>query len=161
VNVNDTAISSLRSPLAGNYTIGATGDFATLTLAANTLNSAGVNGPVNFSFIDNEYNRNTGEVFPITLNSFVGMSPSNPISFRPALGVNPNISDSNALALIIFNGARYVNFIGTNLTNSTNRGMVIQNRSLSTGSNVFILRNEARGINISNINFRSGNASNI
>ncbi|MEI7977766.1 MAG: T9SS type A sorting domain-containing protein [Bacteroidota bacterium] len=161
VNVNDTAISSLRSPLAGNYTIGATGDFATLTLAANTLNSAGVNGPVNFSFIDNEYNRNTGEVFPITLNSFVGMSPSNPISFRPALGVNPNISDSNALALIIFNGARYVNFIGTNLTNSTNRGMVIQNRSLNTSSNVFILRNEARGINISNINFRSGNPSNI
>lgn len=161
VNNNDTAIASIRSPLAGNYTIGTFGDFATLTTAVKTLNSAGVSAPVNFTFIDNEYNRNTGEIFPITLNGFIGMSPNNPVSFMPALGVNPIITDSNSSALIIFDGARYINFIGTNLTNSTNRDMVIQNRSLSTSSNVFILRNEARRINISNINFRSGNNSNV
>lgn len=160
VNVNDTAISSLRSPLAGNYTIGATGDFATFSLAATTLSAAGITGPVDFTFIDNEYNTTTGETFPIVISRFPGMQANRRITFRPALGINPIISDSNSNAIIIIDGAKYIDIIGTNLSNSTNRDMVIQNRSLSTASNVVILRNEAIGNNISNINFRSGNLNN-
>lgn len=160
VNNNDTAIASIRSPLSGSYTIGASGDFATFSLAATTLSSAGITGPVDFTFIDNEYSRNTGETFPIVISRFPGMQANRRITFRPAFGITPMITDSNSNAIVILDGVKYIDFIGTNLSNSTNRDMVIQNRSLSTASNVVILRNEAIGNNISNINFRSGNLNN-
>jgi hypothetical protein len=150
-------------PLSGNYNIGTSGlaDFPTINSAVIALNSRGISGNVNFSLIDNEYSASTGETFPITFTPYLGMQANRRITFSPALGVNPTISDSNNLAVFILNGAKYISLIGTNLANSTNRDMVIQNRSLSAASNVIILRNEAIGNSISNINFRSGNISNL
>ncbi|MDZ4667823.1 MAG: hypothetical protein SGJ00_08055 [bacterium] len=158
-NLNDSAFKSIRSPLSGNYTIGVTGDFHTITSAANSLSSAGITGPVNFQFIDNAYNRSTGENFPITISSYLGMLANRPVTFRPAVGINPVISDSNSSSIFILDGAKYITISGSNLSSSTNREMLIQNRSINTSSNVIILRNEAIGNSISNINFRSGNNS--
>ena len=160
---NPGAGRQILPPLSGNYNIGITGiaDFPTINSAVLAINSRGISGNVNFTLIDNEYNSNTGETFPIVFSSYVGMQANRRITFRPGLGVNPIISDSNSNAIVIINGAKYISFIGTNLTNAPNRDMIIQNKSLSTASNVVILRNEAIGINISNINFRSGNNSNV
>ncbi len=148
-------------PLSGDYTVGTFGDYPTLTEAASSLSAIGVSGPVNFILIDNVYNTSKGEIFPITFGGYVGMSPSNRVTFKPSFGNSPIITDSNATALLIFDGSKYIDFMGAAVANSTIRNMVVQNRSLSTSSNVVILRNEAIGINISNINFRSGNNSNV
>ena len=147
--------------LNGNYNVGTSSvaDFATINDAITALNARGVNGAVTFNLIDNVYNRNTGETFPITLTPYNGMAANRPVTFRPAFGVNPVISDSNTTALFILDGAKYISLRGSNAANSTNRDMIIENRSISTASNVIILRNDAIGNNISNINLRSGNSS--
>ena len=73
---NDTTTITTITGLSGTYTIGATGDFATFTDAANALNTFGVCGPVVMNVQDGTYSEQ------ITLTEVIGMSAVNTVTFQ-------------------------------------------------------------------------------
>lgn len=155
---NDSASAIFRAPaLSGTYTVGALGDFPTITEAATILNTAGISGPVTFNLIDNTYDRTTGEEFPITFNNIAGTSATNRITFKPALGTLPIIHDSNSANLITLNGTKWITFDGRLSLADTTRGITFENRSLATSSNVIAYRNEASDNVLRNCVIRSAN----
>ncbi|MES2560120.1 MAG: T9SS type A sorting domain-containing protein [Bacteroidota bacterium] len=157
---NDSTFAIYRAPaLSGTYTIGATGDFPTITEAATVLNSAGVSGPVTFNLIDNLYTTSTGEVFPITFNNITGTSSTNTITFKPALGTQPLISDSVATNLIVFNGSRWVGFDGRAFAGDSTRNITFENRSTASTSNVITYLNESSDDVLRNCFIRSANVA--
>lgn len=101
--------------LAGNYTVGTGGDYATLTAAVADFNSAAITGPVTFSLLDASY---TAETFPIIIEANAGSSAANTLTIKPAAGVDATISGS-ATVLLKINGADYVTVDGSNNATSS------------------------------------------
>ncbi|MFA9213966.1 MAG: hypothetical protein ACEQSR_08995, partial [Candidatus Methylacidiphilales bacterium] len=158
IPLNDTSAIIYRAPaLSGVYTIGATGDFTSITEAAIALNSAGVSGPVTFNLIDNLYATSTGEVFPISFNNIVGTSAINTITFKPALGTQPLISDSSSASIFVINGTKWINIDGRFQPQDTTRNITFENRSLGSSSNVISYLNEANDHVLRNCVIRSAN----
>lgn len=153
VLINDTATKIIRSPLSGTFTVGVGGTFTTITEAANAATIFGVNGPVVFSLIDNNYSTNTGEVFPINIRSIPGNSPTNTITFKPANGVTSLIEATTA-NMFNLNGSSYVVFDGSNNTGNT-RDLTIKN--YNTTGVVFTLVNDANNNTLRNMNLLSAN----
>ena len=63
------------------------GNYSTLTQAVNKLNSLGVSGPVVLNLLDSSNTtspENTGETFPIIINSVPGASATNTVTIKPA-----------------------------------------------------------------------------
>lgn len=158
-NVNDTFENIFRVPLAGNYTIGSSGDFLTITEAITTLNSAGVSSPVTFSLINSVYSSATGEVFPITANRIIGASATNTITIKPAISNTPLITDSVANALFVFNGTQWFNFDGRWTNSDTDAFVTIENRSASPAATVVRYLNDASDNIFRNNIVRSSNPS--
>ncbi|MCE2787977.1 MAG: IPT/TIG domain-containing protein [Bacteroidota bacterium] len=152
VNVNDTASISIRSPLSGNFTIGATGDFPTITAAANLCASAGVNGPINFTLIDDLYNRATGENFPATFSNI-----NFPVTIRPSSTANPLIIDSLSTAIINIDGCRNFSIDGRRNVNDNGRNISIENLSISTSASVVRFYNDAISSSLRNVVVRGAN----
>lgn len=123
---------TILTPLSGTYTIGAGGNYTTLTAAANIISAAGVSGPVTFSLIDNNYS--TNETFPITFGVIPGASAVNTLTIRPAAGVTPTIS-GNASAILLFSGTDFVTINGSN-SNSNTVDLTISNGS--TGASAVV-----------------------
>ncbi|MFN9108964.1 MAG: beta strand repeat-containing protein, partial [Bacteroidota bacterium] len=122
----------IKAPLNGVYTVGATGNFPTLTAAVNEASSLGISGPVTFSLIDQVYSAATGEVFPITLANVPGTgNPSRSITIMPALGNVAHII-GNATSIINVDNTKYVIIDGRDNAASTTRSLIIEN--LATGS---------------------------
>lgn len=103
-------INSKKVALNGVYTVGANGNYPTLTAAVADFNSAAITGPVTFQLLDASY---PSETFPITINANAGSSATNTLLIKPASGVNTTISGSAAILLKI-NGADYVTVDGSN-----------------------------------------------
>ncbi len=97
----------IKAPLNGNYDIGAGGAYTTITAAIADLKILGVSGPVSFTLKDALYNAGSGEVFPITINSFAGASAVNRITMFPGTAVTARIEATNATAAIDLNGVKY------------------------------------------------------
>lgn len=113
--VQTTKPSSKKVALNGVYTVGATGNYATLTAAVADFNSDAITGPVTFQLIDSSY---PSETFPITINANAGSSATNTLLIKPAAGVDATIS-GNAAVLLKVNGADYVTIDGSNNGTST------------------------------------------
>ena len=118
--------------LAGNYTVGVGGDYATLTAAVADFNSAPITGAVTFSLLDATY---PSETFPITIEANAGSSAANTLTIKPAAGVNASISGAAAV-LIKINGADHVTIDGSN--NGTDSDNLTLNNTIATGSPVIV-----------------------
>jgi hypothetical protein len=125
VPANDVVTSgfTFSAPLAGEYHVGAAGDFATLTAAIAALAGAGVSGPVSFLLTDATYS--SGETFPITVRPFAGASATNTVTVRPDAGVTAAISGTAPSALIRVLGADYFVLDGSNLPGGATRDLTL------------------------------------
>jgi hypothetical protein len=134
----------MAMPLNGTYTVGTVGcDYTTLTAAINSLNSRGVAAPVTFTL-----NNTTGEIFPITINSFTGNGPLNPVTIKPASSVT--ISGSSSTGLIIINAADNITIDGSN-SGGTDRSMTFENTSSSAGAYVLGVSNNGANLAVNNM----------
>jgi len=123
---------NISSSIGGNYTVGLTGNFTTLTAAVNAYNNGCLTGPVVFELIDVTY---PTETYPITIIQNATASSVNTLTVKPAVGVTATISGSNAAAIIKLNGADYVTIDGSN--NGTNsKDLSITNTNTGTASAV-------------------------
>ncbi|MDX2134140.1 MAG: PKD-like domain-containing protein, partial [Saprospiraceae bacterium] len=116
--------------LVGTYTVGAGGDFPTLTAAVAAYNSSCLGGAVVFSLTDATY---PAETFPIVINANSFASAANTLTIRPAAGNTATISGASATgtALIRLNGADWVIIDGSN-AGGTDRSLTLTNTSTAT-----------------------------
>jgi subtilisin-like proprotein convertase family protein len=133
-------VYSVVTPLAGTYTVGATGNYATLADAINAYNTTCIGGPVVFSLIDNSYSVST----TLTINSNIYQSSTNTLTIKPAPGVSPIISGAIAGAIFRIDQADYVTIDGSNSTTintvcplqTASRDLTIRNTNSGTTSAV-------------------------
>ncbi|MFM9988082.1 T9SS type A sorting domain-containing protein [Flavobacterium sp.] len=146
-----TTFSYSVKQLNGVYTVGIGGVYTTLTAAVAAYNSTCLTGPVTFSLIDATY---PGETFPITINQNADASAINTLTIKPAVGVSPTISGSNASSIFLLNGADYVTIDGSNGTtanaicplSTASRDLTVTNTNTGTSSAViWLATNVANG----------------
>jgi hypothetical protein len=151
----------IKAPLNGVYTVGATGNFATLTAAVNELTSLGMAGPVTFSLIDPVYSTATGEVFPINIINVPGSgNPGRSITIRPAVGNSAMITGSSLSSLIIVDNTKYVYIDGRSTPTSTSRDLTIQNTNNGFNAGALLYQNDATGAILTYTEIRSANGQN-
>lgn len=124
--------------ISGNKTVGAGGDYATLTAAVAALNSGEVTAPVTLTLTDASYTT-PAETFPLTINANNGSSATNTVTIKPAVGISPSISGSTISCIINFNGADYMTIDGSNAVGGTTRDLTITNTNTGTASAVVCL----------------------
>lgn len=131
---NDSlSIMGYRTSIGGTYTIGATGDYATISAAASDLTSRGICSSVIFNIQSGTYNES------ISLAEVAGSSAANTITFQSATGNAADVTvtyastNANDNFVFWFNGADYVNLKNLSLANtgSTYAGVVV----ISGGAN--------------------------
>lgn len=127
---------TFSTPLAGTYTVGAGGNFTTITAAINAYNTQCIGGSVTFSLVDNAYN--TGETFPINILSNNYTNSTNTLTIKPAAGINPTITGTSSIAIFRLNGADYVTIDGSNTTGGTTRNLTIVNNSTNSTTSTII-----------------------
>ena len=114
----------------GTYTIGAAGNYTTLTAAMADLSGKIITGPILYS-LRADYS-SSGETFPIVVPANGGSNANNTMTIKPALGVSPTIVGSSASGIIELLGADYVTIDGSNTVGGTTRDLTIQNTNAAT-----------------------------
>jgi len=108
VNLNDTMTTTIKSSLAGTFTIGPKGDYQSFTDAADDLSAFGVCGPVVFNVRPGTY---TGQV---KLGEIVGASSTNTIRFvsahRDSVTMQNTGTSTTNMHTLTLEGADYVSF---------------------------------------------------
>ncbi|MEI6348299.1 MAG: T9SS type A sorting domain-containing protein [Bacteroidota bacterium] len=120
---------------SGTKTIGATGNYASITSALTALTSSGLTGPVIL-----ELQTNYVAEGPITFGAIPCASATNTITIRPALGVSGTFTLTSAAAspTFNFNGGQYFIIDGRNGGSGSNKYITIVNSSLSGQAVQFI-----------------------
>lgn len=119
-----STIAANRSiALAGTYTVGAAGQYATLTAAVADFNSAPITGPVVFELLDASY---PGETYPIVISANTGLSSANTLTIKPAAGVDATISGSSNSTILKIDAADYVTIDGSN-NGTASRNLTLNN----------------------------------
>jgi hypothetical protein len=136
-----TALSGTHSTSAcpaipSTITVGATGDYSTLTALALILNGCAITNPVLVELQSN-YN-SSAETFPITIPAISGASATNTLTIKPASGVTATISGSAASSALIKIASKYVIIDGSNTAGGTTRNLTITNTSATTPSVILI-----------------------
>ena len=124
------------SAMTGTYTVGPTGNYASITEVKNALACRGVSGPV-ICELQTTYT-DAPETYPITFNSVTGASGTNTITFRPVSGATSKVSDGdpgNGLSLFNFSAANYFIFDGRAGGAGTSQWTVQNTNSNATASN--------------------------
>ena len=131
-------------PLTGNKTVGLGGDYPSLSVAINALNTNGVgSGGVSFVLTDALYAEQ-----PLTISA-QGTS-SDVITFKPASGVSPKINIGATATSqwgIKFDGTDYIVFEGSN-SGTDSRDMTFE--LVNTHGSVFFITNSADNNTIKN-----------
>lgn len=146
---------TISGTLSGTYTVGAGGNYPTLTAAVNAYNNNCLGGPIVFSLTDATY---PSETFPITIIANPDGNSVNTLTIKPAAGVSASISGASATGLLMINGADYVTIDGTNgnVVNSVcpvtaaTRDLTFTNTDPSTSSAVVWLSTTAGGDAVTN-----------
>ncbi len=103
-------LESLVAPLSGNFTIGPTGDYTTISAAVADLFASGIDGPVTFDIASGTYNEQ------VVIPAIAGASDVNTITFQSASADSTDViltyasSDVNLNYTLNLNGADYVSF---------------------------------------------------
>ncbi len=125
----------LRYNLNGTYTVGATGNFSTLTSAVSAYNNAcAISGAVIFELLDNTYN-SVSETFPITINNHVDASAVNTLTIRPSATAIPLITGNSSASTINLDGAKYIRFDGRQAGAGTNKSLTITSSTTGVAIN--------------------------
>ena len=104
--------------LAGSYSVGATGNFTTLTQAAQVYNMSCLAGPVTYVLIDPNYS--TNETFPIVFNNNPYANAANSLLVVPAPALGVTISGSTTSSSTIkFLNSQFITFDGLNTGGSS------------------------------------------
>ena len=117
------------SALVGNYTIGTTGDYPTISSAIASLSACGVSGAVTFDLITGSgpYNEQ------LVLNEVTGASATNTITFNGNGETITSATDNSNRSLFLLDGADYITLNNINfLTQDVDNNFVIQ---LTNGAN--------------------------
>lgn len=136
-NNNPAGFRTILGPMAGNYNVGTSQVYTTLTAAITDLSIRGVSAPVSFTLTDTLYNTANGETFPIVLGAYANASNVNRVTIRPATGINATIT-STAAATIRLNGGMFYSFNGRQNSTGTPKSLVISNTSSTGNTLVFI-----------------------
>lgn len=140
IGCSATATTTVNvSSLGGVYTVGAAGNFTTLTAAVNAWNTQCITAPVTFSLIDATYS--TNESFPITINSNAYASSSKTLTIKPATGVTSTITGNNGVAILKLNGADYITVDGSNAVGGITQNLSIINTNTSANTTNIIWLN--------------------
>ncbi|MDO8999366.1 MAG: T9SS type A sorting domain-containing protein [Bacteroidota bacterium] len=124
----------INSVLSGTYTIGAAGNYTTLTAAANAYNTSCLVGPITFSLIDANYS--TNETFPIIFTNNPDASSTNSLLVIPSVGNNVLIAGiSSAVATIKFLNANHITFDGLNTSGSS---LTVENPNIGTSTVIWL-----------------------
>lgn len=151
--------------LAGTYTVGSGGSYATLTAAVNDYNAKCVSGPIIFELTDATYNT---ETYPIKILSNVGASATNTLTIRPAASIVAPIAfkrsmngTANNEATFYLSGARYVTIDGRPGGAGSNQYIIIEDTATTAAAagNAILLANEASNNTLTYLDVRSGNAN--
>ena len=138
---------NIGGSLSGTYTVGASGNYTTLTAAVNAYNASCLSGAVTFSLIDTTY---PTETFPIVINANSYANSTNTLTIKPTLA-GTTISGSSASSILNINGADYViidGSIGTTVNSicppsAASRDLTISNTNTGTTSAVVWLNSTA------------------
>lgn len=122
----------ILTAISGAKTVGAGGDYPTLTSAIAAVNAALITGPVTLSLTDSTYS--TAETFPLTINANNGSSSTNTVTIKPAAGVSPVITGSNVTCILALSGADWVVVDGSNAVGGTSKDLTISNTNTSGGT---------------------------
>jgi hypothetical protein len=121
----------------GNYYIGGTGTtpasgctYVNLNQAFNDINSSTITGAVNL-ILTVDY-ASSQEIYPLTLNSNSGSSPTNTITVKPDTGVNVVILGATTSSILHLNGVDYFILDGSN-NGTSSINLIIKNLT-STGN---------------------------
>ncbi len=147
---------TLLSALSGTYSVGATGNYASLTAAIADIQTQTINGPVVLE-LQSSYT-STGETFPLTFSN-LGTTFVNTLTVRPATGAtNLLISSADTTAATVdLNGAQFVTFDGRPGGTGTAKQLTIENTNTSGVALRFIT--EASGNTFKFVTFKGVNTS--
>src|SRR5690606_18188684 len=126
---------AIQNTLGGTFTVGAGGNYPTITAAVNAYNNGCLSGPVTFVLTDASY-VSPAETYPITINANPYSSSTNTLTIRPNTGVTAAITGSNANGIFKLNGADYVTIDGSN-NGTSSQNLTITNNSTSTSAVVW------------------------
>ncbi|MBI1184611.1 hypothetical protein GC194_10085, partial [bacterium] len=99
--------STQAAALSGNYTIGKSGDYTSVTAAVSDLTSNGVSGPVTFTIDDGTYSGTLSFGSGIS-----GASSTNTITFMSKSMDSTKVTITSSSYTVYMTGADYINFEG-------------------------------------------------
>jgi gliding motility-associated-like protein len=123
----------ISSTLSGTFTVGAGGNYSTLTAAINAYNTSCLNGPVVFNLTDADYSVN--ETFPLSIFEHQHASAVNTLTIKPATGVTSTIHSPNDIFSLL--GGSYVTIDGSNNATTSKNLSIISTGGLGAVSIVF------------------------
>ena len=98
------SLQNVQVPLAaGTYSVGPTGDFATLDSVMNVLNACGIGGAVTFEFQSGSFSSSS------YLGEVSGSSVTNTVTFKGSTSVNDTIVAGTDAAFVL-EGAKHMSF---------------------------------------------------
>jgi len=111
--------------LCGTYTVGAGGNYPTITAAVAAISGKDITCPVVFQLTDASY---ASETLPINVGNYdyEGASATNTITIRPAPGVDATITGNSTTAVFKLTRTNYFIFDGSN-NGSSGRNLTINN----------------------------------
>lgn len=143
---------SVSTILSGTYTVGGSGNFGTLTEAADAYNKSCLAGAVTFMLIDPLYN--AAETFPITFSNNPQASAAFSLLVRPAVSVNAVIqgSTSATAGVLKFVNAQYITVDGINSGGAT---LEIRNPNTGNSASIWLASTSATGPGNNHIGIRN------
>ncbi|MFT3911087.1 MAG: T9SS type A sorting domain-containing protein [Ferruginibacter sp.] len=136
---------TIQAILSGTYTVGAGGNYTTLTAAVAAYNASCLGGPVVFSLTAAAYT----EAAALTINANADASATNTLTIKPTLAnTTIAVTGGSSSAIFILNGADYI-IIDGSINNTANtvcpasaatRDLTITNTNSGTSSAVVWLQ---------------------
>ena len=143
--------------LAGTYTVGATGDFISLTTILDSLTETFITAPVTIELL-NDYN-SSNETFPINFPFIYGSSTENKITIRPAINA-ANISiTGNGSAILKFENSNNIIIDGRPGGVGEQKHLTIQNED--TSGSAILVTGDSKNIDFSYSKILGSSLSNI
>lgn len=113
---NDTLFVNFCTGMEGNYTIGATGDYANFSSAISALQTCGVAGPVTFTVDAGTYTERV-----VVPDNITGMGPNSTVTFdgvdRTTVTLTYTGTSSSNRATLLMDGADYFVFKNMRIQN--------------------------------------------
>jgi len=139
---------TLQNSMGGTYTVGTTGNYATITAAVAAYNSSCLSSAVVFSLLDANYT----EAAAITINANSFASAVNTLTIKPTqANTNIAVTGGSATAIFVLDGADYVIIDGSTAATANTvcpavaatRNLTITNSNAGTSSAVVWLQTTA------------------